>query len=74
MALLMIDMEHLEAGFVAERIRAVCALPDQEPSCTVSIGVTSKQQDSDTVDTLMTRADAAMYRAKANGRNRVETA
>lgn len=73
MALLMIDMEHLEAGFVA-RIRAVCALAGQEPSCTVSIGVTSKQQDSDTVDTLMTRADAAMYRAKANGRNRVETA
>ncbi len=63
-----------EAGFVAERIRAVCALAGQEPSCTVSIGVTSKQQDSDTVDTLMTRADAAMYRAKANGRNRVETA
>jgi len=63
-----------EAVTVAERIRAVCALAGQEPSCTVSIGVTSKQQDSDTVDTLMTRADAAMYRAKANGRNRVETA
>jgi PleD family two-component response regulator len=29
-------------------------------------------KDSDTMDTLLARADAAMYRAKGNGRNRVE--
>lgn len=63
-----------EAVAVAERIRAVCALPDQGPSCTVSIGVTTKQQDSDTVEALIARADTAMYRAKANGRNRTESA
>ena len=62
-----------EALSVAERIRAVCAMASQEPSCTVSIGVTTNQKDSDTVETLLARADAAMYRAKANGRNRVET-
>lgn len=63
-----------EAILVAERIREACAMPDQEPSCTVSIGVTTNKKDTDTVDTLLARADAAMYRAKAKGRNRVETA
>ena len=60
------------AALVAERIREVCALPGSGPSCTVSIGVTVSQQRSDTVDSLLARADAAMYRAKANGRNRIE--
>jgi diguanylate cyclase (GGDEF)-like protein len=63
-----------EAVLVAERIRAACALANSGPSCTVSIGITTYQQDTDTVDTLLARADAALYRAKANGRNRVETA
>ena len=62
-----------EAVLVAERIREVCAMADPEPYCTVSIGVTTNRQDTDTVDTLLARADAAMYRAKANGRNRIET-
>ncbi|WP_114968741.1 GGDEF domain-containing protein [Rhodoferax ferrireducens] len=63
-----------EAILVAERIRAACALAEHPPACTVSIGVTTNQKDKDTVDTLLARADAAMYRAKASGRNRVETA
>lgn len=63
-----------EAVLVAERIREVCAQPGPGPSCTVSIGVTTFQNENDTLNTLLARADAALYRAKTNGRNRIETA
>lgn len=63
-----------EAMGVAERIRAACAVPAQEPHRTVSIGVTTNHTAGDSVGTLIARADAAMYQAKAKGRNRVETA
>ena len=63
-----------EAVLVADRIRETCALPAPGPSCTVSIGITTFQQELDTVDTLLTRADAALYQAKNKGRNRVEAA
>lgn len=62
-----------EAIMVAERIRETCAEDGQLHACTVSIGLTTNQKDTDTVDTLLARADAAMYRAKSHGRNRVET-
>lgn len=61
-----------EALLVAERIRESCAHPLPRPGCTASIGVTTNRRDSDTIDILMARADAAMYRAKAHGRNRIE--
>lgn len=55
---------------IAERIRAM--LEERKSGCTVSVGVTSRSNDGDTVEVMLARADAAMYRAKANGRNRVE--
>lgn len=63
-----------EAVGVAERIRAACAASDQNPCRTVSIGVTTNHTAGDSVGSLIARADAAMYQAKAKGRNRVETA
>jgi len=39
---------------------------------TVSIGVAQAREDDD-VETLLMRADRALYRAKAAGRNRTET-
>jgi len=63
-----------EAQGVAERIREACAVPSPDLHCTVSIGVTTNHTAGDTVDTLIARADKAMYQAKAKGRNRVETA
>lgn len=61
---------------VAERARTAIAamrLTDEqggEVSITASIGVASKKPD-ETRDALIARADAAMYRAKAAGRDRV---
>lgn len=63
-----------EAIHVAERIRELFAQAADEPHCTVSIGITTNHKDTDTVDTLIARADAALYRAKSRGRNRVEAA
>ena len=63
-----------EARVVAERIRAEVASGNKElPACTVSIGVAVNGPDDLEVDAIVARADAAMYRAKEAGRNRVET-
>ena len=59
---------------VAERIRAAVAQHDfvMVSPVTVSIGVT-EYRTGETTMALLERVDGALYRAKANGRNRVET-
>ncbi|HEU0292539.1 MAG TPA: diguanylate cyclase [Anaerolineales bacterium] len=63
---------------VAERLRtAICeqpvALDGQELFITVSIGVAQKDENTLQLETLIARADQAMYIAKHKGRNRVAT-
>ena len=61
---------------VAERIRAAFETAGRTVSgryvgATVSIGVAAHESAAN-IDALLARADAALYAAKANGRNRVE--
>lgn len=65
------------AAAIAERIRArtestiISLAPGQSDRITISIGIaTAPEQASDRVS-LLRLADEALYRAKANGRNRV---
>ncbi|MDD5365663.1 MAG: PhnD/SsuA/transferrin family substrate-binding protein [Gallionellaceae bacterium] len=46
---------------------------DTRLGVTVSIGMTQLLPDDASADAALARADAALYRAKENGRNRVET-
>jgi diguanylate cyclase (GGDEF)-like protein len=64
-----------EALLFAERLREmVQALQIAPlPSLTVSIGV-AEYRENDSMETLLERADQALYRAKEEGRNRVRVA
>ncbi len=67
-----IDLEKLKS--IAERLRIFVqenlkVLPDNE-KVTISIGATLAQK-SDTVDSIIKRADELMYQSKLNGKNRV---
>ena len=72
--LVILDNTSPEAAIkVAEKIRRSVergTLHDNIP-VTISIGVAHKR-DFDTFDSLMNRADKALYEAKISGRNRVE--
>lgn len=61
------------AGYVAQKILDALAAPfhleGSEVFVTASIGITLYPSDSESIDTLIRDADAAMYSAKAAGRN-----
>jgi len=66
-----------QAVVVAERLREATAalrFDDIDPQLrvTVSIGVAQSQRTGDTHEGVLARADAALYRAKQRGRDRVE--
>ncbi|MDM8350108.1 sensor domain-containing diguanylate cyclase [Pseudomonas sp. sp1636] len=52
--------------------RHPCSYQDQSIELTISIGVCAEIPDSADSKQLLNRADQALYRAKAGGRNRVE--
>jgi diguanylate cyclase (GGDEF)-like protein len=76
--LLLPSLEESKQYKVAEKIRKIIednriVLTDKtEISLTVSIGVSSYPHHGSTRSQLIEKADIAMYRAKANGRNKVE--
>ena len=62
------DTDALAASRVAQRIHAL--LQAGHPlDCQLSIGVTSWHGPADTLDAMLSRADAALYQAKEQGRN-----
>ncbi len=78
-AVLLADANRDNAFIVAERIRhafqASATVVDGKPvSGTISIGAAIIQDPEHNVATLLAQADEALYRAKGNGRNRVELA
>jgi diguanylate cyclase (GGDEF)-like protein len=76
-AVLLPDTEIPAALEIAERVRAAVAgisLPGSDVSVTTSVGVVGFPDHATTLDRLEWLADAALYLAKRQGRNRVELA
>ncbi|WP_428525276.1 diguanylate cyclase [Roseibium sp.] len=76
-AILLLDTNIDQAAKLSERIR--CALESRmvghhNVSYTGSFGVAALNPEKDTVASALKRADAALYKAKRIGRNRVEIA
>jgi diguanylate cyclase (GGDEF)-like protein len=76
-AALLPGMPHQEALWVADRLREAFESTahysaNGQFKVTVSVGVASMSQDTCDLACLLAEADRALYRAKGNGRNRVE--
>jgi diguanylate cyclase (GGDEF)-like protein len=77
-AAVLVETDPDEAHLAAERIRELVEKARLEAegeliSCTISIGIVCACERYDSLESLMVSADKALYNAKNNGRNRVET-
>lgn len=78
--ILLPETDSLTALELTDRLRAELAvgireiLPADAPALTISAGISLLELQGDTIQTLLSRADAALYQAKALGRNRCELA
>lgn len=72
---LLTDVDALTAVEIAERLRESAAAPPvgDEPAVTLSVGV-ARRRPGEPCESLVSRADAALYRAKSDGRDRVDVA
>lgn len=75
---LMPDTDYRQAQGVAERVRNAVAErafdlggPGRPLAVTVSVGLALNESQDDVPETILKRADVALYRAKREGRNRV---
>src|SRR5436305_1229922 len=70
-ALMLPETSRLEALIVAERVRRTVAIAEMpsDRKVTVSAGIASYPEDAATIETLESKADAALYWAKRNGKN-----
>lgn len=77
-AVLLVDTDGIHAQRVAERLRrevAELAFASQPGlACSLSIGIAEVANSHTTLDAWVQAADAALYRAKAQGRNRIDLA
>jgi diguanylate cyclase (GGDEF)-like protein len=67
------DVDPEQIAMLAERLRSAIAAISEPLTVTASIGVCHSSL-ADTPNALLEKADAALYRAKSGGRNRVELA
>ena len=77
--ILLRNVPHERASDLLDRLRRMVAsqvvtFNDREIAFTVSIGLAMANAKSDRVEDLMARADAALYSAKASGRNTIISA
>ena len=69
--------QQARAELVAQRIQEALRQPRPDqglPAYTISVGIACQATDEETLDSLLLRSDRALYRAKQQGRNRIEVA
>ncbi len=70
-AVILRDIDLAQARTVAEELRLAVTGVDPERSCTASVGICRLHDDVPDAETCLRAVDRAMYRAKAQGRDRV---